>query len=280
MIDDAAPWVLKVGGRELLPGPELGRLVEIVGDAVRGGRPVVVVHGGGSEITERASALGIRTEQRGGLRVTSDAMLDVVVEVLGGRVNSRLVASLTTAGVPAIGISGASGRLLSVVPSGDPPGSLGWVGDPAIVDARWLRRTLADGFTPVVAPIGVDAIGHLRNVNADLAAGAIASALHADLTLVTDVPAVRDGSGRALALLTPGEADRLVQGAVAAGGMIPKLDAAVRSLSAGARSVWIGDLEGLDATGPRPTAGTRISPRASSRPRAAASVLSPLVGAT
>jgi len=277
MIGPTPPWVLKVGGRELEPGPALARLVELVRGAVRGGRAVVVVHGGGVEVSRRAAELGLATEQRDGLRVTSTEMLEVVVEVLAGRVNNRLVAALEEGGVPSIGVSGVSGRLLSVVPSGDPPDSLGWVGDPAAVDARWLRRTLSDGFTPVVAPLGLDPSGHLRNVNADLAAGAIASALGADLLLLTDVPSVRDAEGRSLTALSPSEAQRLIGRGVAHGGMIPKLDAAVRSLSAGARSVWIGDLDGLGPTGPTEGAGTRIHRPPSQAP--SGSLASPLPGA-
>jgi len=281
MIDTSAPWVLKVGGRELEAGPALDRLVALVRDAVRGGRAVVVVHGGGPEVSKRAQELGLRTEQRDGLRVTSTEMLDVVVEVLAGRVNNRLVAALVAGGVPAIGLSGVSGRLLSVVPSGDPPGTLGWVGDPSAVDPRWLRRTLSDGFTPVVAPLGVDPSGHVRNVNADLAAGAIAAALGADLLLLTDVPSVRDGDGRAVPTLTPAEAHRLVGRGVALGGMIPKLDAAARSLSAGARSAWIGDLDGLGPAGPAAGAGTRLLRAAGGRATAPpASESLSLAGAT
>jgi acetylglutamate kinase len=278
MIDSAAPWVLKVGGRELEPGPSLERLVALVREAVRGGRSVVVVHGGGPEVSRRATELGLPTEQRDGIRVTSTEMLDVVVEVLAGRVNNRLVAALLEGGVPSIGVSGVSGRLLSVVPSGDPPGSLGWVGDPAAVDARWLRRTLSDGFTPVIAPLGLDPSGHVRNVNADLAAGAFASALSADLLLLTDVPSVLDAAGRPLRTLSPSDAQRLIGREVARGGMIPKLDAAVRSLAAGARSAWIGDLDGLGAAGPSPRAGTHLLRSAPARASGAA-VPSPLPGA-
>ena len=279
MMESAVPWVLKVGGRELEPGPALERLVGLVRDAVRGGRSVVLVHGGGSEVSRRAAELGIVTEQRNGLRVTSTEMLDVVVEVLAGRINNRLVAALEEGGVPSIGLSGVSGRLLSVLPAGDPPESLGWVGDPAAVDTRWLRGALSDGFTPVVAPLGLDPSGHLRNVNADLAAGAIASALSADLLLLTDVPSVRGGDGRALTSLTPAEAQRLIGKSVAQGGMIPKLDAAVRSLNAGARSVWIGDLAGLAATGPLDGAGTRLGRATPSRSSSPTLVPSPLPGA-
>ena len=281
MSDTTSPWVLKVGGRELEPGPTLDRFVALVRGAVRSGRRVVVVHGGGSEISERAQELGIATEQRQGLRVTSTEMLEVVIEVLAGRVNHRLVVALGEGGVPAIGVSGISGRLLSVVPAGDPPESLGWVGDPAAVDARWLRRMLSDGFTPVVAPLGLDPSGQVRNVNADLAAGAIASALSADLLLLTDVPSVRDGQGRPLATLSPSDAKRLVDGSVAHGGMIPKLDAALRSLSAGALSAWIGDLDGLGASGPLDGAGTRLLRSAASRvPRPSAPLAAPASGAT
>jgi acetylglutamate kinase len=279
MMEPSVPWVLKVGGTELEAGPGLDRLVGLVRNAVRAGRAVVLVHGGGAEVSRRAAELGITTEQRNGLRVTSSEMLDVVVEVLAGRINNRLVAALEEGGVPAIGLSGVSGRLLSVVPSGDPPESLGWVGDPAAVDARWLRRTLSDGFTPVVAPLGLDPAGHLRNVNADLAAGAIAAAMSADLTLLTDVPSVRDADGNAVPALSPVEAQRLIARAVAQGGMIPKLDAGVRSLAAGARSAWIGDLNGLGASGPRAGAGTRLTRASGARSSASAAVPSPLPGA-
>ncbi len=188
--------VVKIGGREIAPGASIERLARWTAERVRTGARVVLVHGGGEEVSERAAALGLPTEKRRGLRVTSAPMLEVVLEVLAGRVNARLVARLHASGVSAVGLSGISGRLLTAVPAGSPPGSLGFVGSPRQVRVRLLDSLLDEGFTPVVAPIGIAADGQPLNVNADLAASAIAKALHSDLFLVTDVPGVRGPPGR------------------------------------------------------------------------------------
>jgi acetylglutamate kinase len=261
-------WVLKVGGRELLPGPALAELAIVVARAVGAGRSAVLVHGGGNEITDRATGLGLSTVKRNGQRVTNDAMLEVVCEVLVGRVGVRLVNALEGAGVPAVGLSGLSGQMLQVVPAGSPPGSLGWVGVPNRVHPTLLHRLLSDGLTPVIAPLGTDGRGGVYNVNADLAAGAIAASLGARLLLLTDVPAVLDPDGAPLAELPEPTARQLIDAGTARDGMVPKLEAAMAALRGGASSVWIGDLSGLTEEGPRPDAGTRVirAPRPAAPP--------------
>lgn len=270
-------WVLKVGGRELLPGPALAELATVVARSVGAGRTVVVVHGGGDEVTDRAAELGLPTEKRGGQRVTNDEMLEVVSEVLVGRVGVRLVNALEGAGVPAVGLSGISGQMLRVLPAGRPPGSLGWVGVPDHVAPMLLLRLLSDGLTPVVAPLGTDGTGGVYNVNADLAAGAIAASLDARLILLTDVPAVRAADGSPLEELSDARARQLIEAGTARDGMIPKLEAAITGLRGGASSVWIGNLAGLSEDGPRPGAGTRLvrSPRPSAAPSARAASRGP-----
>jgi acetylglutamate kinase len=260
MTDRSEPWVVKVGGRELVPGPALGALVLAIGRWVRAGRPVVLVHGGGDEVSARASQLGLAIERVDGQRVTSDAVLEVVVEVLAGRVNTRLVNALEGGGVPALGLSGLSGRLLRVVPEGDPPGSLGWVGRPTGVHARWLRSVLAGGFTPVLAPLGTDSHGGVYNVNADRVAGALSAGLSAHLLLLTDVPNVRDAQGKALREIGSRDVARLVDSRAATDGMIPKLTSARDAVVDGARSAWIGRLEDVEDDGPRPGHGTWVRP--------------------
>ncbi len=257
------PWVLKVGGRELLPGPALAELATVVARAVAAGRSLVIVHGGGDEVTDRAAELGLVTEKRDGQRVTNDAMLQVVSEVLVGRIGVRLVNALEGAGVPAVGLSGLSAQMLRVVPGGRPPGSLGWVGVPAQARPTLLHRLLADGLTPVIAPLGTDGAGGVYNVNADLAAGALAASLGARLLLLTDVPAVRGPADAAIEELGETQARHLIASGAARDGMVPKLDAAIAGLRGGASSVWIGNLSGLSEDGPRPGAGTRVvrSPR-------------------
>ncbi len=250
------PWVVKVGGDELLPGPALGQLVLWTARQVRRGHPVVLVHGGGDEVSARAQQLDLPTEKRDGQRVTPAAVLEVVAEVLAGRVNLRLTNALESAGVPAVGLTGVSGRILPVRPAGRPPGSLGWVGEPLPARARLLGKLLEEGLTPVVAPLGTDEAGGVYNVNADLAASALAAALGGPLFLLTDVPAVRGKDGRALSELTPAEARRLLSDGTAQDGMIPKLTAALRAVESGAPLVWIGSLASLGDDGARPRGGT------------------------
>jgi len=265
MIGPQVPQVVKLGGREILPGPTLADVAARLAQSIRGGRPTIIVHGGGEEVSDRAAQLGLPTERRAGLRVTSEAMLEVVTEVLAGRVNVRLVRALEAAGAPSIGLTGVSDRLLAATPTGDPPGSLGRVGTPTAVNTRLLRGLLERGFTPVVAPLGVDPEGNVLNLNADAAAGAIAGALSADLVLVTDVPSVQDRAGARLSLLSISGATDLIASGVARDGMGPKLTAACDALGGGARSAWIGDARGIGPRGPPRVAGTRITVAARAR---------------
>jgi acetylglutamate kinase len=259
-MERSVPLLVKIGGRETDPSKGLAQVVAFVLRAQRSGREVVVVHGGGEEVTERATALGLPTVKVDGQRVTDAALLDVVVEVLAGRVNGRIVNALTDAGVPAVGLTGLSGRLLPVKPAGDPPGSLGLVGEPTGARTRILRTLLDEGYTPVVAPIGTDHDGGVYNVNADVAAAAIASALGAEMLLITDVPAVLDATGASIRSLGPKDLEALLRTGAVTGGMIPKLNSALRAVHGGARSAWIGSVAGLADDGPAPTAGTRIVP--------------------
>ena len=260
------PWLVKVGGAELSPGDGLRRLADTIGRAVRAGVPTVLVHGGGEEITQRADALGLPTTRVAGHRVTDPAMLEVVVEVLAGRINVRLVQALHRAGVPAVGLTGGSARLLSVVPAGQPPGALGAVGRPTLARTRLLHTLLDEGLTPVVAPLGIGEDGSIFNVNADSAAGALAASLGASLSLLTDVPAVLDEAGRPIATLRPARLRALLHSGVARGGMIPKLEAAEAALEGGAASVWIGSLDGLVPPGVPPGTGTTVLRRRSVPP--------------
>jgi acetylglutamate kinase len=259
-MERSIPLVIKVGGRETEPAGGLRDVVAFVLRAQRSGREVVVVHGGGEEVTARATALGLPTTKVGGQRVTDAATLELAIEVLAGRVNGRIVNALTDAGIPAVGLTGVSGRLLPVKPAGDPPGSLGFVGEPTGARTRILRTLLDEGYTPVVAPIGTDHDGGVYNVNADVAAAAIASALGAELLLITDVDAVLDSTGVAIPSVRPKDVESLVHRATVTGGMIPKLTSAARAVVGGAPSAWIGSVHGLGDDGPRTAAGTRILP--------------------
>ena len=214
-------------------------LEDIVALQRRGLRPVVVP-GGGPLISEWLKAHDIPTRFERGLRVTDARTLDVVVAVLAGLVNKRLVAALTAAGGRAVGMSGADGGLFKARLLDE---KLGYVGEVAEVDTRPLSDLLQDGFVPVVAPIAIEWRGEaptkqLLNINADTAAGAVAVALAARrLVFLTDVPGIRGEDGETVTALSSARADALTEAGVIEGGMIPKVEACLQAAAAGCRSV-------------------------------------------
>lgn len=231
---DTAPdlTVVKLGGSTL--GAHDTSLHDIA-TAHRAGRRIVVVHGGGATVSAWLARMGIEAKFVRGLRVTDAESLDVVVAVLAGLVNKQLVAELSAFGAPAIGLSGADRLILQAQRYDD---QLGFVGKIERVNAAPISELLDRGSLPVIAPIAVDTSGlassQLLNTNADTAAGEIAAALHAQrLVFLTDVDAVLDADKRPLTHLTPAEASALIASGAAAGGMIPKLEAAIRAVSAG-----------------------------------------------
>lgn len=204
---------------------------------------IVIVHGGGPEISSFLFRIGHTSHFIDGQRVTDDTTLDIVEMVLAGRVGKRIVRSLGQYGVRAVGISGEDAGLVRAEPFGN-DADLGFVGKVAGVDADLLNCLLDSGYVPVVAPLGVDATGQLRNINADFVAGAIAGALNADaFILATDVPGVKESpqSVRAIPRLSVPAALQMIQTGHATGGMIPKIQAVAEAVLAGAKEAWIVD---------------------------------------
>ena len=233
--------------------------------------PVVIVHGGGKEIDAALNTAGIEKRQVDGLRVTDAATLDIVVAVLAGAVNTRFVAALTAAGVPAVGLTGADGACglsETAPPHRTVDGrtvDLGRVGLPAEkADMRLLETLLRDQFVPVVASIGADRDGRLLNVNADTMAGHLAARLRARrLVIAGSTAGVLDDHGATVALLDPAAIARLVSGGTATAGMIAKLRACEHALASGVDDVVI--VDGRDrealraaASGAVPGSATRI----------------------
>ena len=228
--------VAKIGGSTL--GAHDTTLADIAELQRRGNAPVVV-HGGGAVVSDWLSRLNLPTRFERGVRVTDEQAVEVVVAVLAGLVNKRLVASLEALGAAAVGLSGADGRMLSCRIA-DP--ELGYVGEIVAVDPAPVVRVLLAGGIPVLAPIGLlcengNPTGQLVNINADTAAGAIAAALRARwLIFLTDVPGVQR-AGKTLERLSAAEADNLVGSQVIEGGMIPKVEACVAAARAGCTSM-------------------------------------------
>jgi acetylglutamate kinase len=242
--------VIKIGGRAQ-GDPALAHAIAA---AAAAGTRLAVVHGGGDEVTALQRALGQTPRFIGGRRATPPEELDVVRMVLSGTVNKRLVRQFLAAGARAAGISGEDAGLLQCDVFGD--GSLGAVGEPRHVDPAVLTALMDGGFVPVVSPLGRFADGTGCNVNGDDAASAIAAALGADeLLLVADVPGVLDAHGEPVAHLDRGDVDALVANGTAKGGMVAKLEAAVRALEMGVRRVRIGNLSAIAD----PNAGSTIT---------------------
>jgi acetylglutamate kinase len=245
--------VYKLGG-PALEDPGLGR--PLAEEVRRAGRHVVLVHGGGRHVERLLGALGIESRFVGGRRETSAAAMEVVEMVLSGTVNKALAASLTAAGVPAVGLSGRDGGL---VRARIEPG-LGRVGTPEHVDPAAIRALWEAGLVPVVSPVASGPSGEPVNVNADEAALGLARALDAKtLVYLSDVDGVRIGTETA-ALLTPEETRRRVEDGTIAGGMALKVRVALEASAAGIPEVVIAGRARLRGGFP----GTRITADATS----------------
>jgi acetylglutamate kinase len=233
--------VIKVGGAALNDAAWLDRFAEAA--AVSAAAKRVIVHGGGPEITELATRLGMTTEFHQGRRITSSAALDVTSMVLNGRINKRIVRTLRARGVDAVGLSGEDGAAVTgeVVEGG----VLGRVGQVSKVRTDLFDTLLRAGLVPVLSPVSIGSDFGSLNINADEVAAAVAQQMEADeLLFLTDVDGVRTSDGY-LAALSAADAQELIVSEVATGGMALKLRAATAALRAGVAKVRIGPLEML-----------------------------------
>lgn len=243
--------VLKFGGR----AQGAVELPSLLAAAARTAS-LIIVHGGGDDVSAMQRQMGLEPQFIGGRRVTSEADLAVVRMLLSGTINKRLVAQLLTAGARAVGVSGEDGALLTARVT-DP--TFGRVGREVTAQPQLLRDLLAAGWLPVVSPVARDresTTGAGLNVNGDDAATAIAVALAAtELLFVADVEGVLENGTRIPRLGAQGIQDLAARGVVQ-GGMLAKLEAAVAALDAGVGAVRIGTLDAITD----PTAGTTIVP--------------------
>jgi len=240
--------VLKLGG-ELLEAPaDLAAIAKAIARLAEHAS-LVVVHGGGREIDSALNAAGIPKQQIDGLRVTDSRTLDVVVSVLAGAINTRLVAAVRRAGAAPVGLTGADATIATmkraapiVTVSGDRV-DLGLVGAPVRNGApRLLTDLVAQGYVPIVACIGATREGQLLNVNADTLASHLASGLRAKrLVIAGGTAGVLDELGRTIERLTVRDAARLVKAGTANKGMVAKLQACRAALQAGVGDVVIAD---------------------------------------
>lgn len=247
-LTEALPWINRMSGKTFvvkyggsaMEDPELCRQVVADIELLKlMGIRIVLVHGGGKAINAMLKSLRLPVSFKDGMRVTDDATMEAVQEVLVGKVNQQLVWALNEYGHNAVGISGADGKTLKAEVI-DP--DLGRVGRIREVDPNLIETILSDGYTPVIASVGCAPDGFL-NINADIAAGKIAEAMHADkLIYLTDVDGLYgdfNNPESLIAQLTLSETKQIIESGELDGGMIPKLNSIAEALEAGVSQVVI-----------------------------------------
>ncbi len=209
----------------------------------------VVIHGGGPQIGHMLKRLDIASSFVRGMRVTDAATMEVVEMVLN-RVNKEIVTLINQYGSPAVGLSGKDGELVvarKMLLDRDEPDQpaqhdLGFVGEIVGVNPRVIHALTAQGFIPVIAPIGIGQAGETFNINADLVAGKVAEALQAEkFILLTDVPGINDKDGNLLSTVSATQAQELIDDGTISAGMIPKVECCIAALHGGVHKTHILD---------------------------------------
>lgn len=232
--------LIKLGGTLLDEAGSRNRLAAEIGAVAEAGNQTVVVHGGGRQMTRFLGQMGVESRFIGGLRVTTAEVIDAVVKVFAGSVNTQLVSAFRAAGARPVGLTGLDAGLVDAEVLNP---ELGQVGRPVRSNPALLELLTREYYLPVVACVAGDALGVVYNVNADQMAVACADSFGADrLLFLTDVEGVKDASGATLRSLTRAQGRALIEQGVATGGMQAKLEAAMAALAAerGVAEVRIG----------------------------------------
>ena len=206
------------------------------------GIKVVLVHGGGPEITDMLSKIGKKTEFVDGLRVTDKESVDIVQMVLAGKINKNLVNLIENKGGRAIGLSGMDGHMIEAKVKDE---RLGFVGEITSVDPQPILDVLDKGYIPVVSTVGCDKEGNAYNINADTAAAKIAGALKAEsLISMTDISGIlrdKNDPSSLISTIYVSDTQQLIAEGIISGGMIPKVECSVEAIRRGVKKVFIID---------------------------------------
>lgn len=234
--------VVKYGGNAMINEQLKQQVMEDIVLLWLIGVKVVLVHGGGPEISDLMKKLGKKAEFVDGLRVTDEETVDIVQMVLAGKINKTLVNLLEMKGGRAMGISGMDGRLIEARMKDE---RLGYVGEITKVHIQPVLDLLEKGYIPVISTLGCDREGHSYNINGDTAAAYIAGALHAErLIMMTDIAGIlrdREDPASLIPEVTIGEARTLHEEGVISGGMIPKVDCCITAIHQGVKNAIIMD---------------------------------------
>ena len=232
--------VIKVGGGALEDKSTLRKCAQAIVELARDDHRIAVVHGGGAALTRTLKLLGKQSDFVNGLRITDAETRDVALMVLAGIVNKNLVAAITAAGNPGVGLCGGDGATFRARKKQTKGYDLGFVGEISAVESRWLEAIWGQSGIPVISSVALGSDGEYYNINGDQMAAACAIACHADaLIFLTDVPGVKDAEGSVMPWLNMKEAAALVEHEVIAGGMLPKLEACGHALKRGVGRVRI-----------------------------------------
>ncbi|MGI6413656.1 MAG: acetylglutamate kinase [Syntrophomonadaceae bacterium] len=228
--------VIKYGGAAMLDCELKMKVMQDIVLMKYVGMHPVIVHGGGPEINDMLARLKIKSQFRNGMRVTDRETMEIVEMVLGGKVNKDIVAGLNASGGKAIGICGKDGGLIKAAPI-DSTGAMGFVGQVKQVNPEIIDIIISNGYIPVIAPIGVDEQNQTYNINADLVAASLAVALKADkLVLLTDVPGLLmdpDDPSSLISVLKVSQVEDYIKQGIITGGMLPKIQCCVESVTGG-----------------------------------------------
>jgi len=249
--------VIKYGGNAMIESSLKERFAQDIVLLKYVGLNPVIIHGGGPQIDKMLDRLGIESKFLHGVRVTSEATMEIVEMVLAGKINMEITDLITRHGGSAVGLSGKDGGLILSKPltvkawaeslerdfdGDDAESDFGFVGDIEKVDPSLLLKLQGDHYIPVIAPIGTDREGNTYNINADLVAGAIAGALRAEkLVMMTDIKGIRDANGRHLSTVSRKDVQRMVKKGTITEGMLPKVHACLDALEQGAAKAHIID---------------------------------------
>lgn len=249
--------VIKYGGNAMTESSLKDRFAEDVVLLKYVGINPVIVHGGGPQIDKMLNRLGIESKFLHGVRVTTEAAMEVVEMVLAGKINMEITDLINRHGGSAVGLSGKDGGLILSKPltvkawaeslerdydEEESAAGFGYVGDIEKVDASLIHKLQEDHYIPVIAPIGTDREGNTYNINADLVAGAIAGALRAEkLLMMTDIKGIRDANGRHLSTVSRKDVQRMVKKGTITEGMLPKVHACLDALEQGVGKAHIID---------------------------------------
>ncbi len=231
--------VVKYGGNAMI-NPELKKavmsdiiLLQLVGVKV------VLVHGGGPEISNMLNRLGVESKFVNGLRYTDKETAEIVQMVLSGKTNKDLVSLIDTCGGKAVGMCGIDGGMIKVEKLVEDGFDYGYVGEIKSVDPTLIRETLQEGYIPVIATVGIDGAGQVYNINADTAAAEIAAALEAEnIITLTDIPGLmRDVNDKSSLIpeIHIDEIDALIESGIIYGGMIPKIRSCEKAIRSGVK---------------------------------------------